>query len=207
MSPSAHLIATDQPEDQSHVHLQDQPYELHDKTRDPAATLVCPLCLNFEFRRVPRRLLDRCFSLIRYKCLRCLYEERRYHFNWLLSIVYFLLIASTVGSGVWFRVHQYAGREKPQDAAAALATARTGAGGQLSPYEQMMLRKPKGNLDNATILKLWRANVGASVIVTMIKTSVPDYDVTADAIIKLKDAEVDPSIILAMIDATYNSPQ
>ena len=111
-------------------------------------------------------------------------------------------------AGAWFAVHQRSAREKPQDSAAsALATARTAAGGQLSTFEQMILRKPKGSLDNPTILKLWRANVNASVIVSMIKTSAPDFDVTADAIIKLKDSNVDQSIILAMIDATYNTPQ
>jgi hypothetical protein len=69
----------------------------------------------------------------------------------------------------------------------------------------MMLHKPKAVLDNATILKLVRANVEVSVILQMIKTSTADYDLGANAIIELKQAGVDQQIILAMIDASYNN--
>jgi hypothetical protein len=126
--------------------------------------------------------------------------------SWLFAVECIVLLA-IAGAGAWQIIQNRALSEKPQDsAAAALATARTGAGGQLSPYEQMMLRRPRGTLDNATILKLWNANVGTSVILTMIKASAPDYDVGADAIIKLKVAGVDQFIIVGMIDATYNTP-
>jgi hypothetical protein len=68
----------------------------------------------------------------------------------------------------------------------------------------MMLKKPRTTLDNATILKLWKAEVGTEVIVQMIRTSNPDYDVSSNAVIQLKQAGVDQTIILSMIDATYN---
>ncbi|MCU1329577.1 MAG: hypothetical protein JWN34_4947 [Bryobacterales bacterium] len=78
-------------------------------------------------------------------------------------------------------------------------------GGQLSTFEQLMSKKPKPTLDNATVLRLWRANVGASVILQMIRTSNGEYDVSANAIIVLRDAQVDQAVILAMIDANYNT--
>ena len=39
-------------------------------------------------------------------------------------------------------------------------------------------------MDNATILRLWRANVSPNVIVQMIRTANADYDVSANAIIE-----------------------
>jgi hypothetical protein len=47
--------------------------------------------------------------------------------------------------------------------------------------------------------------VGASVILQMIRTSNGEYDVSANAIIVLRDAQVDQAVILAMIDANYNT--
>jgi hypothetical protein len=39
----------------------------------------------------------------------------------------------------------------------------------------------------------------------MIRTANADYDVSANAIIELKQAGVDQIVILAMIDASYNA--
>ncbi|MDE3199181.1 MAG: hypothetical protein KGN84_22720 [Acidobacteriota bacterium] len=86
----------------------------------------------------------------------------------------------------------------------ALSRARTSAGG-LTTFEQMMLKKPRTTMDNATILKLWKANVGTNVILQMIRTSNSDYDLSANAIIELKEAGVDQTIILAMIEAAYQT--
>jgi hypothetical protein len=69
----------------------------------------------------------------------------------------------------------------------------------------MMTKKPKSTLDNATIMKLWHANVGSNVILQMIRTSNADFDVSAGAIIELREAQVDQAIILAMIDASYTN--
>jgi hypothetical protein len=85
----------------------------------------------------------------------------------------------------------------------ALSRARTSAGG-LSTFEQMIIRKPQSTLNNAAVIKLWQAKVGTDVILRMIRTSVPDFDVSPTAIIELKEAGVDESIILAIIDAPYN---
>lgn len=85
----------------------------------------------------------------------------------------------------------------------ALARARTSAG-SLSDYELMMLKKPRTTLDNAAIVKLWKASVGAEVIIQMIRTSNPDYDISSNGIIQLKQSGVDENVILTMIDASYN---
>ena len=100
--------------------------------------------------------------------------------------------------------HKGSTDESGQGAAEALARARATAGG-LTAFEQMMIKKPREQMDNATILKLWRNNVGANVILQLIRTTTPDYDVSASAIIELKQAGVDQSIILAMIDASYTA--
>ncbi len=68
-----------------------------------------------------------------------------------------------------------------------------------------MLKRPRTTLDNATVLKLWRADVGTDVILQMIRTSNADYDLSANAVIQLKQAGVDRILILAMIDASYNA--
>ncbi len=69
----------------------------------------------------------------------------------------------------------------------------------------MMVKRPRLSLDNAVILKLWRAQVGTDIILQMIRTSNADYDVSANSIIELKQAGVEQSVILAMIDASYNT--
>ena len=83
-----------------------------------------------------------------------------------------------------------------------LARTRTAVGGQLSTFEQMMIRKPNQTLDNAAIIRLWRANVGTPVILQLIKTSNADFDLTANAIIDLKQVGIDETILLAMVAAT-----
>jgi hypothetical protein len=90
-----------------------------------------------------------------------------------------------------------------QSQAELLARTRNSVGGQLSTFEQLMIQKPKQTLDNATIVRLWKANVGTSVILQLIRTSNSDFDVTANSIIELKQAGLDETIILAMVDAAY----
>lgn len=90
-----------------------------------------------------------------------------------------------------------------QDQAEALARARTAAGGQLSNFEQLMVHKQKTSTDNTTVLKLVKANLGKDIILQMIRTSGADYDLSANAIIELKEAGVDPGIVLAIIDVSY----
>jgi hypothetical protein len=90
-----------------------------------------------------------------------------------------------------------------REQAEALARARASAGGELSAFEQMMLRKSKPTLDNQTVLKLVQASVDNSVILQLIYTSNADYDLTADAIIEMKKAGISEPILLAMINARY----
>ena len=47
--------------------------------------------------------------------------------------------------------------------------------------------------------------MGTDVVLQLIRTSTPDYDVSASSIIELKQAGVEQSIILAMIDASYTA--
>ena len=177
-----------------------------DKLRTP-----CPRCghAHLHLRR-SKSFADACLCQVRTKCSRCMYEER--HFR--LTAVFFaecIFLIVTVAAAVWFTRHPislHGGAGKPDDSAAAvLAGGRMAAGGgKLSTFEQMMLRKPRGTLDNATILKLCRANVDTDLILQLIKTTTSDYDVSASAIIELKEANVNRLIIMAMINANYGTP-
>jgi hypothetical protein len=163
---------------------------------------LCTKCGSHELRRKPRSLPFRLLSLSTYACGRCANRETRFRLSAVTFVapIVLLLIAGAVA---WFATRPGAFEDNQQSTADALARARTGSG-PLSTFEQMMLKKPRSTLDNATILQLWRANVGVNVILQMIRTSNADYDVSASAIIELKQAGVDQNIILAMIDATYN---
>jgi hypothetical protein len=175
-------------------------------TADPSR--LCQKCGLNELRRKPRSFVHRLFSLQPYQCLNCAKFVKRFRFSWLTVVIASLAVFAVgvavlvPGNPQWF--HRDA--EAPPSADNGLASARTATGGQLSPFEQMMLRKPNKNvLDNPTVLKLVRANVETGVIVQMVKTSTANYDLSATAIIGLKENGVDQRIILAMIDANYSN--
>jgi len=139
-----------------------------------------------------------------------MYEEKHFRLTGAFVAECVILLITAVAA-VWFTLHPlsfHEGPGKPDDGAAAvLAGSRIASGGgKLSSFEQMMLHKPRGTLDNATILKLWRANVETDLILQLIKTTTPDYDVSANAIIELKEANVNRLIIMAMINANYGTP-
>ncbi|HYA16556.1 MAG TPA: hypothetical protein VEF06_03775 [Bryobacteraceae bacterium] len=153
----------------------------------------------------PRTIADRIFSLYPYRCGRCRNHQRKFHFSWLMLAGWFAwMLAIAAGIFFWQNPLTFRRSEESQSTVDALARARTSAGA-LSTFEQLMINKPRVTMDNATVLKLWRAQVGTEVILQMIRTSNSDYDVSANAIIELKQAGVDQSIILAMIDASYRS--
>ena len=169
-------------------------------------TRLCGKCGLKELRRKPRSWVDRALSLQPYQCSRCANYVRKFRFT-AVAVLVALFIPLAVGAFIYIQENTLWFHKDPdaQSSTDGLARARTATGGQLSPFEQMMLHKPKAVLDNATILKLVKANVEAVVILQMIKTSTADYDLSANAIIELKQAGVDEHIILAMIDASYNS--
>jgi hypothetical protein len=164
---------------------------------------LCRECGSYEFLRRPRTLLHRLFSTCSYRCGKCSYRETRFKI-WAGTIILPLFVLGLVAGTTYLVARTMARR----GASASLSTADTldrARVGGLSTFEQMMLRKPKGTMDNAGILQLWRSNVGVDVILQMIRTSNPDYDVGANAVIELKKAGVDERIILAMIDAPYTA--
>jgi len=170
----------------------------------PQSTTLCIKCgaPDFRCRRSPFFL--RLFSLAPFTCGRCDHRETRFRFSFvsIFAVVGLLVIAS----GTYWLIQNkpWAKTDEAQvNTAEALAKARNSVGA-LSAFEQMMLKKPRGTMDNAAVLEMWKANVGVSVIMQMIRTSNADYDVSPKAVIELKQAGVDQTIILAMIDATYN---
>lgn len=171
-------------------------------------TRLCGKCSSRELRRQPRLLFDKIFSLQPYQCGRCANRQRKPRLGWEL-VVKTLVLIGLVSGGTYFWINPpsnpFRGKDTAQSETESLARARAAMGGQLSTFEQMMTKKPKSTLDNATVLKLWQANVGANVILQMIRTSNADFDVSAGAIIELRQAQVDQAIILAMIDASYTN--
>jgi hypothetical protein len=154
----------------------------------------------------PRTIADKLLSLYPYRCARCRNQQKKYQFSWLM-LAGWLGVVLVIAAGIFFwrnPLSFHKNEDASQNTVDALARARTTAGA-LSTFEQLMINKPHATMDNATILKLWRAEVGTEVILQMIRTSNSDYDVSANAIIELKQAGVDQSIILAMIDASYRS--
>jgi hypothetical protein len=161
-------------------------------------------------RRVKRTKLDQLMSFYPFACDHCGNRESRFRLT--ASAIVRLLILCAVPAGAWLWKHPPAflnradnavNTTSQQDQSEALARARTAAGGQLSTFENLMLRKQKIAMDNATVTKLVKANVGKDVILQMIRTSAADYDVSASAVIELKQGGVDQAIILAMIAASY----
>ncbi len=174
------------------------------------STKPCVKCGAKELQRKPRKLWQKLFALYPYVCLRCSHREIRFRIKPWGVVRLLLLLALPVGAAVVYHTrstlfHKAAADDGAQAGGAdALARARATAGG-LTAFEQMMIKKPRSTMDNATILQLWRKNVGAAVILQLIRTTTPDYDVSASSIIELKEAGVDQSIILAMIDASYTA--
>jgi hypothetical protein len=168
----------------------------------------CSKCGAKELQRTPRRFFHTLAGLYPYVCVRCAAREskfRRGPGTLIRALIVFLVagaIVIVVQRPAWLSFRH--ADESSTSTTEALAQARTSAGG-LSTFEQMMIKKPRSTMDNSTILKLWKANVGPNVILQLIRTSNPDYDVSASAIIELKEAGVDQTIILAMIDASYNT--
>jgi hypothetical protein len=172
------------------------------------STKPCVKCGAKELQRKPRKLWQKLFALYPYVCLRCSHREVRFRIKPWGVVRLLILVALPVGAAIVYNERAGLFHKAPEENAGgnadALARARASAGG-LTAFEQMMIKKPRTTMDNATILQLWRKNVGAAVILQLIRTSTPDYDVSASSIIELKEAGVDQSIILAMIDASYTA--
>jgi hypothetical protein len=173
------------------------------------STKPCAKCGAKELQRKPRKLWQKLFALYPYVCLRCSHREIRFRIKPWGVIRLLVLVALPVGAAIVYKASPGLFHKAPDDGAQAggadaLARARAAAGG-LTAFEQMMIKKPKQTMDNATVLKLWKNNVGADVILQLIRTTTPDYDVSASSIIELKQAGVEQSIILAMIDASYTA--
>lgn len=148
--------------------------------------------------------MDRLLFLQPYHCARCKNRHKVMRIRWKV-IPIILLPLAIIGAITYFVQNPltFSGLGSGGTAEAdELAKTRTSMGGQLSAFEQILSRKQKTTLDNAAILRLWKANVGPTVITQMIRSSNGEYDISEKAIIMLREAQVDQSVILAMIDVT-----
>jgi len=165
---------------------------------------LCIKCGSQDFRCRKVSFLLRIFSLAPYNCGRCDHRETRFRFSFATVAAFLTLIL--LSGGTYYLVQNkpwLKTDEGTANTAEALSKARNSAGA-LSTFELMMLKKPKSTMDNAAVLQLVKANVSISVILQMIRNSNADYDLSTASVIELKNAGVDQTIILAMIDVTYN---
>ena len=167
----------------------------------------CSKCESSEMRRLKRSMLQRLLSIQPFVCSRCKHRQSGFRFHW--SVVPKALVGVTMLLGTVYLSENPPSfaRQSPASGpseADALASARTSMGG-VSTIDQMLGKKPKARLDNAEILRLCRAKVSNNVILQMIRTSNGEYDVRTAAIISLREADVDQTIILAMIDSNYSA--
>ena len=180
-------------------------------TAAPAQVQLCDKCGANNLRPSPRRsLADRLmiglFSVFPHRCHSCRLIRKRFRLSWRVFVL--PAAALVLGAGTWYVAsHRVSSsRENPdQNQADLLARTRLSAGGQLSAYEQMMVHRPKQTLTNDIVLKLCNAHMGREVILQLIRNSSADYDITADALIRLKQAGVDETIIMAMVDNAYRN--
>src|ERR1035437_2266313 len=59
-------------------------------------------------------------------------------------------------------------------------------------------------LTNASVVNLYSKGLSTSIIVSKIKTSKSNFDVSTDALIKLKDQKIPDDIVNAMVEASGN---
>ena len=182
--------------------------------REPAAKenagkILCRKCGSPNMRRRSATLRSYLTSFHPYTCGRCGHHDKVFRFS-AATVVLITWWSLLITAAVWIWSNPNflsfaptAAGTTQQEQAEALARARTSGGGELSTFEQMMLKKPKAAMNNSVVLRLVKAQVPKEVILQMIRTSIADYDVGANAIIEMKESGVDQSIILAMIDASY----
>jgi hypothetical protein len=143
-------------------------------------------------------------SFYPYTCSRCGHHQKRFRFTPAI-LVPTILLGAIFGAGNLIRTRLMRASESAvgqQGQREALARARMAAGGQLSDFEKLMVQKSKQAMDNAAVVRMVKANMSQDVILQMIQTSVPDYDLSASSVIEMKEAGLDQTIILAMINAS-----
>jgi hypothetical protein len=170
--------------------------------------LPCSRCGAWEVQRKPRALFHKLSAIDPYVCARCGKRKNQIRLTPGTFIGFFLCVA-LMGATVYLSregVLFQRGQETSHNASEALAlTLARSSAGALSPFEQMMIKKPRTSMDNAVVLQLWRAEVDPDIILQLIRTSSAGYDLSPRSVIELKQAGVQKAIILAMIDASYNT--
>jgi hypothetical protein len=176
-------------------------------TQIPAA--LCNQCGTMQMRlkadwSPADRLAAWLICLYPFVCVRCASSGRKLRFTWRQAVT-LLVVSAMTGSAFYIRRSSGFFRKESSDSQIEmLARTRTAMGGELSSLDQIMIHKPRQTMDNASVLKLCKANVSANIILNLIRNSNAEYDLSANSIIALKSEGVDQSIILAMIDANYS---
>jgi hypothetical protein len=176
------------------------------KKRDRTKDQLCSYCGAFRMDRQHKDgLLDfvlSLFSAYPYRCRKCLRMATKFFFTFrLVAVVLFLsgMVAAAVwGFSMLSQLRLGVNAEAPSHVEAAEGV-RSNMG-QLSSFEKMMLSKHQQTIDNDTVVRLTKSNIGTPIILKMIRNSNHDFDTSANAIIGLKNAGVDEAVIFTMLD-------
>lgn len=173
------------------------------RRRSKDESLRCAHCRSLELHREPKSAANWLLFQTHYQCNRCNKHQNRFQLSG-GSLLLILLLAGSIGGGSYL-VWGSTWLRQLVDPVQVLTQSRAPGGGQLSAFEEMMVRRPKSTLSNPNIVELSKAGVRSEVIIRLIRASNADYDLRANAIIELKRAGVDESVILTMIDQSYGT--
>ena len=173
------------------------------RRRSTDESLRCGYCRSLELRHEPKSAANWLLFQTHYQCNRCNKHQHRFQIS-IGSLLLITLLAGSIG-GVSYLVWGSNWLRQLVDPVQVLTQSRAPGGGQLSAFEEMMVRRPKSTLSNPNIVELSKAGVRPEVIIRLIRASNADYDLRANAIIELKRAGVDESVILTMIDQSYGT--
>ena len=173
------------------------------RRRTQDESLRCSHCRSLELRREPKSAANWLLFQTHFQCNRCNKHQKRFHLSG-GSLLAITLLAGLIG-GSTYLVWGSNWRRQLVDSGQVFTQSRAPGGGQLSAFEEMIVRRPKSTLSNPNIVELTKAGVRTEVIIRLIRASNADYDLRANAIIELKRTGVDENVILAMIDQSYGT--
>jgi hypothetical protein len=202
-------MKVDSPEQESKFpEISEAPVSEQSKKRKRHADRRCPYCGALKLDRQPVRgpsgRLLTFFSIFPYRCRKCLRNANKFSFSPAILLV-LVLMGGLAAGAVWIYTILPFNRFQQNTEAPTHVEAADGVRsnmGQLSPFEKMMVSKHQQTMDNETIIRLTKANIGTPIILKMIRNSNHEFDVSAQAIISLKAGGVDESVIFTMLDVT-----
>jgi len=77
---------------------------------------------------------------------------------------------------------------------------------EIQRFDKIADQEPGGSFTNADVIKLVQAKLPDSIVLAKIRSSTCDFDMSTDALIKLKQAGASEAILQAMVDSMTPPP-